>query len=143
MDYTGTVENIEDDRALVKTDINGEEKLISASNKKGADKGAKVEVQIPNVMSEGISAMVYMIPLAGVIAGAVGGRFLGGVQAFKDLAGKIAGPIIGGVFSSSDNLSMALGFLGLLISVVLLSVWINKRKQKLEKMAEIVRIIGD
>ncbi len=144
MDYTGTVEKIEDETALVKIDaIDGEEKTIFVDNAKGAAVGSRVEVQMPVVMTDGVSVIVYMIPLAGVILGALSGRFLGGDGPLGVLIKKIAGPAVGGVISGGDNLALTFGLVGLSVSIIFLSVWIKKRKQKFEEMAKIVEIIAD
>ena len=144
MDYTGTVEKIEGERALVKLVLDeAEEKSIFAENTESAVIGEKVEVRIPDVMTEGISAMAYMVPLSSVILGALTGRFVGHSGLFIDLMGNILGVGLAGVILNGDNLAMAFGLAGLIISIIVLSVWINNKKKKLEEMAKIVRIIAD
>ncbi len=142
MERTGTIEELRGDRAVTRLDDGREPGTVEANNDAGAAAGDRVRVRMPEVVGEGMKGLFYAAPLAGVTAGAVAGRVLGGTGPVADFLMRIGGRFVGPLISKGDILAMLCGLLGLAASIAALSVWVNKRREAAEQEAEVVEVIA-
>lgn len=74
-------------------------------------------------------ATIYAIPLFGIMAGAITGRLLCTMELPTGLLRQIGGSFLGPIISNCDNLTLAGGLSGLVISAALALWWAGKKKR--------------
>jgi sigma-E factor negative regulatory protein RseC len=118
----GTVEGLKDGKSMVRIERSsacatceskaschieaGKELLVEVGNPIGAKEGDRVEVSMPTASVIKISAFVYIVPVAGLIAGAI----LGGWLTYLFQMGDNASRVIGGALGLGLSLALVIYF---------------------------------